>query len=144
MDYSVRYLKRREMFPVKIATVEWSQGKRNRYSLSERSSPVGQKQRQLNTPFFTRKMNQFTKKNEVSQCLKIINMLKKLECEEDLRRLAIVKPLNTNVSHGDGFPARKSWRLKSARGTADNQPEEELSRKSSITGGNRARSAFFR
>lgn len=39
-------------------------------------------------PFFARKMNQFIKKNEVSQCLKIINMLKKLECEEDIRRMS--------------------------------------------------------
>lgn len=25
MDYSLRYLKRREIFPVKVAKVEWSQ-----------------------------------------------------------------------------------------------------------------------
>lgn len=93
-------------------------------------------------------MNQFAKKNEVSQCLKIINMLKKLECEEDLRKLAIVSvnPLHTNVSHNDGFPARKNWRLRSARPSPyiDSQPEESSSRRSSITSSHRAKSAFFR
>lgn len=80
MDYSLRYLKRREIFPVKVAKVEWNQASRVKptRTVSQPHSPRYSSHRPTTTPFFTRKMTQFVRKNEVSQCLKIINMLKKL------------------------------------------------------------------
>jgi hypothetical protein len=65
MDYSLRYLKRREIFPTKVAKVEWNQSKqmRSMTPMSERPSMKYSSHKPTTTPFFTRKMTQFVKKN---------------------------------------------------------------------------------